>query len=93
MITLAATADDPLVAAIYARVTRMRLDFLRRIFTDLGLPRDEADDRAWLAYAFYIGHHQLGQNATIRASRPARLDNVVDLLRAVPPAGEGPGAQ
>lgn len=83
-IALASTAEDPLVAAAYARVTRMRLDFLRQIFIDLGLSDDQADARAWLAYGFYIGHHQLGQNSTIRASRPARLDHIVDLLSTVP---------
>jgi predicted RNA polymerase sigma factor len=42
----AAIADEPHVAPVFARVTRARLDVLRRIFTDLGLPDDEADARA-----------------------------------------------
>jgi hypothetical protein len=54
--------------------------FLRRIFLDLGLPEDEAADRAWLAYAFYVGHHQLGRNARLHKRRPSSLDRVVELL-------------
>jgi AcrR family transcriptional regulator len=79
-IVLASAADEPLVAGASARVTQARLDFLRRIFTELGLPDDEADDRAWLAYAFYIGHHQLGRNSDTRKRQPTRLGRVIDLL-------------
>jgi AcrR family transcriptional regulator len=78
-----AWADDPLVVPAVARVTRARLVFLRRIFVDLGLPDDEAADRAWLAYAFYVGHHQLGRNAGLRKRRPTSLDRVVELLTSV----------
>jgi AcrR family transcriptional regulator len=84
-LALASAADDPLVAPAVARVTRMRLDFLRRIFTGLGLSDEDASDRAWLAYALYTGHHQLGRNDEIRADRPARLDRIVDLLTSPPP--------
>jgi AcrR family transcriptional regulator len=83
-LTLALAADDPLVAPAVARVIRTRLDFLRRIFTDLGLADDEASDRAWLAYALYTGHHQLGRNPELHAARPARLDRIVHLLIAPP---------
>ncbi len=77
-VALVSVADDPLVAPAYARVTRARLDFLREIFTKLGLGDDEADARAWLAYAFYIGHHELGRNA--ETGQPAQLDRIVELL-------------
>jgi AcrR family transcriptional regulator len=85
-IALASAADDPLVASVVSRVIRTRLDFLRRIFTELGMADEEASDRAWLAYALYTGHHQLGRNTEIRAARPARLDRIVDLL-TTPPVG------
>jgi AcrR family transcriptional regulator len=77
-IALAAAAGDSLVAPVFARVTSTRIAFLQRIFTELGLSPAAAADRAWLAYAFYVGHHQLGRNAEVR--RPARLDRVVELL-------------
>jgi AcrR family transcriptional regulator len=79
-LTLASAADDPLVAPAVARVTGIRIAFLRRIFTALGLPDEEASDRAWLAYAFYTGHHLLGRNEAIHAGRPDQLDHIVDLL-------------
>lgn len=79
-ISLAASADEPLVAPVFARVTEQRLDFLRRVFTDLGLPEAEADNRAWLAYTLCIGHHQLGRNRQTKALQPKRLDRLVDLL-------------
>jgi AcrR family transcriptional regulator len=81
---LHSAAGDPLVAPAVARVTRTRIDFLRGIFSELGLSDDEASDRAWLAYALYTGHHQLGRNTEIRAERPGRLDRIVDLLTAPP---------
>jgi AcrR family transcriptional regulator len=83
---LAWNADEPLVAPAVARVTRIRLAFLYRIFTELGLPDDEATDRAWLAYAFYAGHHQLGRNADLHEDKPTSLDRVVKLLTT--PAGK-----
>jgi hypothetical protein len=43
---------------------------LRRIFTELGLGEAEANDRAWLAYTFYIGHHQLGRAPQTKALQP-----------------------
>lgn len=79
-IALATAADEPLVAAVFARVTRTRLNLLRRIFTDLGLTQRVADDRAWLAYTLYIGHHQLARNPQIQALAPNRLDGIVELL-------------
>jgi AcrR family transcriptional regulator len=79
-LALAAVADDPLVAHAVARVTRTRVEFLRRIFLDLGLAEDTAADRAWLAYGFYIGHHQLRRNPETRAETGAKLDGIVDLL-------------
>lgn len=81
-IALASAADEPLVAPVCARVTRTRLNFLHRIFTDLGLPDAEAGARAWLAYSFYIGHHQLARNPDTQSLQPTRLDRSVDLLTA-----------
>jgi AcrR family transcriptional regulator len=79
---LSAAVDDPVVSPVFARVTEQRIAVLRRIFTDLGLPAATAGDRAWLAYAFYIGHHQLASNADAAVHRPDRLDWLVELLVA-----------
>jgi AcrR family transcriptional regulator len=77
-IALASAGDDPLVAPALARVTRARVAFLRAIFAELGLDDEEAAARAWLAYAFYVGHHELGRAAG--TGRPEGLGRVVELL-------------
>lgn len=77
---LSTAGDDPVVAPAFARVTKRRMDALRRIFTELGMGPAEADDRAWLAYAFYIGHHQLRKNPDIAARKPARIGRMAALL-------------
>lgn len=79
-LALAALAGDPVVGGAVARVTETRLDLLRSVFRDLGFTPAVARDRAWLAYGFYVGHHQLSQNEAIRQRRPPRLDYLVDLL-------------
>ena len=84
-LTLSAAGDDPVVGPIVARVTRRRMDALRQIFIDLGLSRSEAADRAWLAYAFYIGHHQMRKNREIAARQPDRLERMVKLLTSGAP--------
>jgi AcrR family transcriptional regulator len=79
-ITLASAGDDPLVAAAFARVTNLRLDYLRGVFSGMGLDDQESEARAWLVYAFYLGHHELGRNADASKRRPADLDRIVALL-------------
>jgi AcrR family transcriptional regulator len=91
-LALAAVSDDPLVGPIFARVTRRRMDALRGLFTELGLSPTEAADRAWLAYAFYLGHHQLRRNSEIAAGRPERLERMVSLLTAGAPRPAGGGS-
>jgi len=83
-VALAVAAEDPLVTPVVARVTRLRLGFLREIFTDLGLEEDAAADRAWLAYGFYVGHHQLRRSTGGDVDAPSRLDHIVALLVSPP---------
>ena len=52
------------------------------LFRDLGLEEDAAAERAWLAYAFYLGHHQLDRNAEVRERRPRDLEGIVGVLAA-----------
>jgi AcrR family transcriptional regulator len=85
-IALAAAGAEPLVAPVVARVTRRRREVLRRIFSELGCDEAEAEHRAWLAYGFYIGHHQLNRNPETRRERPDDLHRIVDLL-SVPSPG------
>ncbi len=75
---LTVAGDDSTVASVVARVTGLRLALLERIFDELDLP--DAADRAWLAYGFYVGHHQLTRNPHTNA--PADLDAVLAVLTA-----------
>lgn len=77
---LSCAGDHPAAAPVLARVTKRRMAVLRRIFTDLGFAESEAADRAWLAYAFYLGHHQLGRNDDIIAPGRERLERILALL-------------
>ena len=56
----------------------------RARFTELGVGEEatvaEANDRAWLAYAFYIGHHHLGRAPQTKAPHADLLDRLVELL-------------
>jgi AcrR family transcriptional regulator len=80
-VTLAFAATHPLVAPVFARVTERRVGFLERLFADLGLPAGDARERAWLAYGFYVGHHQLRRTAV---RPPAGLEATVALLSSRP---------
>ena len=81
-LALAGAVGDPAVDHVVARVTRTRVDFLKRIFLDLGLPEADAAARAWLAYGFYLGHHQLATVPGLDPVRPPNLDLVTELLTA-----------
>jgi AcrR family transcriptional regulator len=77
---LSCAGDDPVASPVFARVTKRRISVLQRIFTDLGFSENEAADRAWLAYAFYLGHHQLRRNEEISAPGRGRLERMLALL-------------
>ncbi|MEV1131204.1 TetR/AcrR family transcriptional regulator [Agromyces sp. NPDC049794] len=79
-VTLVSEAHEPPVAAVFARVTQARLDVLRSTLVEVGLPEAEAERRAWLAYALYLGHHQLLRNPDLAARGPASMQFVIRLL-------------
>jgi len=56
---LLAAASDPPVRALLERVTRAQLEFLERLYRDLGVPADRAPPHARLAYSVYLGISQL----------------------------------
>jgi AcrR family transcriptional regulator len=83
-LALQASATHPLVSPVLARVTERRLDYLTALFSELGLTRPRARDRALLAYTTFLGHAQLahaspGLLPQGRAST-THVDQVVDLL-------------
>lgn len=56
---LLGAASDPRVEQVLKRVTRAHLEFLERLYDDLGLSADEAHRYAHLAYALYVGIGEL----------------------------------
>lgn len=52
-------ADHPIVQPIIERVSKRRLDYLTASFRQVGLNREDAQHRARLTYAAYIGFLQL----------------------------------
>ena len=58
-LALQASASHPLVAATLHRVTKRRLAFLTRLYTELGLKPARARDQSLLAYTAFLGHAQL----------------------------------
>lgn len=51
--------DHPVVKPVLSRVSERRLDYLTASFRQAGLPRLEAQNRARLTYAAYVGFLQL----------------------------------
>ena len=58
-LALQASATHPLVAPTLERVTKRRLAFLTRLYTQLGLSRARARDHGLLAYTAFLGHAQV----------------------------------
>ncbi len=83
-----AAASDPLVRAALERVTRAQLAFLHDLYTDLGVPADEATRHAHLAFAMYLGIGDLRLADPDNAPAGPRLDAYVALaVKAILPPG------
>jgi AcrR family transcriptional regulator len=63
LLALQASASHPLVAPVFARVTRRRLDYITELFTASGLPPDQARPRSLLAYTAILGHAHLATSS------------------------------
>lgn len=74
-----AAASDPRVAPVLARVTRTRLAFLERLYSDLGLAAGQAARQARLAYALYLGIGELRRADREGAPGGQELDEDLEL--------------
>jgi AcrR family transcriptional regulator len=87
-LALQASTSHPLVAATLARVTSRRVAALTGLYTDLGLTRVGARDRALLAYTSFLGHAQLARATPELLPRgrafTRHVDQVVDTLVGSP---------
>jgi AcrR family transcriptional regulator len=88
-----AAAADPLVRAALKRVTRAQLAFLHELYTDLGVPGDQAARHAHLAFALYLGIGDLRLADPDNTPAGPELDAYLALaVEAILPPGEAQGA-
>jgi hypothetical protein len=81
-----AAAADPLVRAALERVTRAQLEFLSKLYTDLGVPPDQAARHAHLAFALYLGIGDLRLADPQNAPAGPQLDAYLELaVKAILP--------
>lgn len=84
MLTLQANASHPLVAPVFARVTRRRIDYITGLLTASGFPPGQARRRGLLAYTAFLGHAHLASTSPelvpIGADRRDYVDSVVATL-------------
>ena len=87
---LLAAANDPVVGPVLKRVADKRLDFLERIFREIGFPAGESRQRARIAYSTFLGWFELRRVAPhrtpIRRERAAYERAVLDLVLSGAPA-------
>ena len=87
---LLAAANDPVVGPVLRRVADKRLDFLERIFREIGFARGESRQRARIAYSAFLGWFELRRVAPHRTplgrERAAYERAVLDLVLADAPA-------
>lgn len=63
---LLAAANDPVVGPVLGRVADKRLDFLERIFREIGFAAGESRQRARIAYSAFLGWFELRRVAPHR---------------------------
>lgn len=87
--------DHPAVGPVIGRVSQRRLDYLRAAFSQTGLSATDAQHRARLAYAAYVGFLQLSpqlhQPRLAHDEFEAYVEHVMVTLippGAMPPAGQ-----
>jgi AcrR family transcriptional regulator len=75
-----AAAADPRVAPVLERVTVTRLEALQRLFEDVGLDPAEAERRARLAYALYVGTIDLRRAAPSSRRENGDVEAEIDFM-------------
>jgi AcrR family transcriptional regulator len=90
---LLAAANDPVVGPVLRRVADKRLDFLERIFREIGFPPGESRQRARIAYSTFLGWFELRRvvphRTNVGRERAAYERAVLELVLAGAPAASG----
>jgi Transcriptional regulator len=79
-LALAAAAGDARVAEVVHRVSRRRLDYLRRCYEGLGMAQAQAAQWAMFAYATFIGNLQLRRDMPQRMPQGETFSDYVRLM-------------
>lgn len=79
-LALMAAAGDPRVGPVVHDVQRRRIGYLQHLFEERGLPAAQAEIRARISYAAYLGHLLLSGAASDSALTPAE-DYRAELVR------------
>lgn len=83
-IAMLASADEPAVAAVMARVTERRIAYVAELYEEIGLDAADARRRAVVAVSVYVGHLQLARAAPgslpDRAAWQQHVDQLAELL-------------
>ena len=84
--------DHPTVAPVIGRVSQRRFDWLAASFRQAGLSRTDAQHRARLAYAAYVGFLQLGMQLRQTRLQHEEFEAYVEHVMAtlIPSAQEHP---
>jgi AcrR family transcriptional regulator len=83
---LIAARDHPVVGPFMTRITERRMAFLALGFRELNMPPDQAEHRARLAYAAYVGFLQLTpHSASAKLSIDAFDDYVEHMIATLIP--------
>jgi len=80
LLKLASHRDHPVIGPVLARVTAARLDYLERIFVEIGSDPTAARNQARLTYSAYVGHYQLASTAPERVPEGEALTRYVTFL-------------
>ncbi len=83
-VALLRALDHPTIVALMARVSRRRMDFLTTAYREAGMDEGQAQHRARLTYAAYVGFMQvnmaMGLPRLTREEFDAYVDHVADTL-------------
>lgn len=75
---LCAAAGHPIVQPVLERVTRRRMAYLTAAFTELGMNKVAAENRARLAYSSYLGFLQLQRQGQAPDVESDTFENYVE---------------
>ncbi|MGY1668177.1 TetR/AcrR family transcriptional regulator [Geodermatophilus sp. SYSU D00696] len=92
VVSLLRDVDDPRVVRVLAAVTRRRVEYVRALLVELGVPPAEAGRRATLAYAAYVGWWQVRAVAPELAPAGEASERHARVLLEVLLPGDRPGA-